>query len=131
MSAAVPQKTGDRPRVSLAPGSPVSLARWKNVVCPRLLLGFFGLHQPALAHRLGEILEQRHAVLPADAGIGDALAVYERLSRNEILASRLEVRFHHEADDAVFAGGNLARNLARDVDLALIHLLAVRVTAID
>src|SRR5258706_15204272 len=123
----MPQKTGDSPR--LDPGS--ALARSENVVCPRLLLGFFGFPQPALAHGFGEVLEQRHAVLPADAGVGDALAVYERLPRHEILASRLEVRFHHEADDAIFAGGDLARDLARDVDLALIHLLAVRMTAID
>src|SRR5258708_19627738 len=115
MSAAVPQKTGDSPRSSLAPGSPVSLARWKNVVCPRLLLGFFGLHQPALAHRLGEILEQRHAVLPADAGIGDALAVYERLSRTEVLAPRLEIPFHHHADDPLFAGAHLPLHLPRAV----------------
>src|SRR5258708_19170451 len=115
MSAAVPQKPGDRPRLSLAPGSPVSLARWKNVVCPRLLLGFFGLHQPALAHRLGQILEQRHAVLPADAGICDALGVYERLSRHEVLAARLEMRFDHDADDTVFSAAHLPLHLPRAV----------------
>src|SRR5207247_7960798 len=79
----------------------------------------------------GGMPEQRTAVLPADAGVGDALAVYEGLCRNESLAAGLEMRFDHEADDAVLAGGDLARDLARDVDLALVHLLAVRMAAID
>src|SRR6266540_1241267 len=101
------------------------------MVCPRLSLGFFGFYQPALAHGLGEILEQRYAVLPADAGVGDALAVYERLSRHQVLASRLEVRFDHDAEDALLARRDLTRDFARHVYLALIHLLAVRMAAID
>src|SRR5204862_406685 len=56
---------------------------------------------------------------------------YEGLSRDEILAARLQVRFDHEADDSILAGGDLARDLARDVDLTLIYLLAVRMAAID
>src|SRR2546428_14061878 len=94
-------------------------------VSPGLLLAVLDSHVQALADRLGEILEQRNAVLPADAGIGDALAVYQRFSRNQALASRLVGRFDHEGADAVFAGGDLVGALARDGDLELIHILDV------
>ena len=46
-----------------------------------------GACRRAGAARLGEALEQRHGVVPADAGVGDALAVRERLARHEVLAA--------------------------------------------
>src|SRR5262249_17753857 len=93
--------------------------------------GLARFHQPALAHRVGEIAQERHAVLPADARVGQALAVGQRLAGNQILAPGLEVRLDHHAEDAVLPRGDLPADLARDVDLPLIHLLAVRVAAVD
>src|SRR5262245_61927979 len=50
---------------------------------------------PALAHALGERLEDLHRVVPADARIGDRNAVREGLAGNEVLASRVQVALDH------------------------------------
>ena len=52
----------------------------------------------------------RHAVLRA------------RLPGTQVLASRIEVALDHHADDPLVAAGDLRRDVARDVDLALVLL---------
>src|SRR5690349_945945 len=69
------------------------------------------------AHRRGEGVEQRARVLPAEAGVGDALAEDEGLALLQLLASLDQVRLDHHPDDAPLAAGELRRDVARDVDL--------------
>ena len=45
-----------------------------------------GFHA-AFARRVGERIDQSPAVFPTDAGVGDALAVDQGLSRDQILAA--------------------------------------------
>src|SRR6185436_14982277 len=96
----------------------------------RLLLGFHQLDTPP-AHAIGERLEQLLAVLPADAAIGDALPVDERLTRHEILPPGFQVTLDHDAENAVLAGGELARDIGADLDLLLRILARVRMAEID
>lgn len=48
--------------------------------------------------------QHRSGIVPADAGIGDALAVLKGgdgiLARRELLRARLQVAFHHDGEDA-------------------------------
>ncbi len=53
------------------------------------------------------------------------------VARNEVLASRIQVAFDHDAEDAIVAGGDLRADVARDVDLAFVPALAVGVRAVD
>src|SRR3970282_2469077 len=83
------------------------------------------------APRRGQIVEQRHALSPADATVGHALPVDQRLPRNEILASGLQMRLDHQTEDVFVSRAELARYLGCDLDLAHRILVAVRVAAID
>lgn len=55
-------------------------------------------------HRAAEYIEHGERVVPADAGIGDALAIGELggvvLAGVELLCTRLDVAFHHHAEDS-------------------------------
>src|SRR3970282_714777 len=70
-------------------------------------------------------------VLPAEAGVGDALAELERPTGGRLLAALDEVRFDHRADDAALVAGDLVRDVASDLDLALVVLRGVGVRAVD
>ena len=69
--------------------------------------------------------------VPADAGVGDALAVDEFFAGNEFLGSGYEVAFEHDAHDAPVATGDLAGDVAADGGLLGVVLVAVRVAAVD
>ena len=51
--------------------------------------------------------------VPADAGVGDRLAVVERLAGRQILAAFVEMAFDHHAEDALLAGGHLRGDVVR------------------
>ena len=74
-------------------------------------------------HRLAQRLQDPQRIVPAQAGVRDALAV-SKLSRFvlvgvELLRARHEVTFNHHAKDAVRSGCELRCDIARHVDLAL------------
>ena len=52
-------------------------------------------------------------------------------ARHQVLPAGVDVAFDHHAEDARVAAGDLRRDVARDVDLALVLLLAVGVRAVD
>ena len=68
-----------------------------------------------------EHLERSHGIIPAEAGVGDALSVSELggivLAGGELLRARLQMAFDHDAEDAAIARLDLRRDVARDLDL--------------
>jgi hypothetical protein len=93
---------------------------------------------PGLAPSLdcrSQRVQHTHAVVPADAGVGDALAVGQRgrvvLAGGELLRAVVQVAFHHHAEDAAVAGGQLRAHVHHHVDLALVLLAAVGVAGVD
>jgi hypothetical protein len=62
-----------------------------------------GLHCTAAADGLRQPVEEPHALLPVEAGIGDRLAAAEILPRHEILPAVHEVALYHQAYDPVLA----------------------------
>src|SRR5688572_18066938 len=82
-------------------------------------------------HCFGKALEQLDRIVPAEAGVGDALSEGERLAGLEVLAPFDQVRLHHDADDAPLAGGDLAADLGGDLGLAAVVLGGVGVRAVD
>src|SRR5512139_2893279 len=85
---------------------------------------------PPGLHRLAQEFEHLHRVVPAQAGVGDAAAVFECdgivLAGGELLRAGLQVALDHHAEDAAGACGDLRADVASDVDLALVLLVAVR-----
>ena len=79
----------------------------------------------------GERGEERVGFGPVDAGVGDALAVYEGLAGNEFLRAGDQVALDHDADDVVISGGDLRGNIFAHDRLAAIVFLAVGVTEVD
>ena len=49
-------------------------------------------HRPRLSDLLGQQFQQRDRVVPAEAGVGDALAVYELPAGPEVLTACHQVR---------------------------------------
>src|SRR5690606_3824358 len=89
------------------------------------------LGESSLSHGVGELLEHRDGVLPAHAGIRDALAVHERLARLEILPAGDEMALDHQAEDPVVPSGDLAGDVLDHADLVLVLLAAVAVAGVD
>src|SRR6266581_4463605 len=85
----------------------------------------------ALAYGLGEYFEQLRRVLPAEAGVGDALAELERLAPAQVLAAFDQVRLDHHADNALLAGADLRSDVGRDASLAPVVLGSIGMRAID
>src|SRR5581483_4341337 len=77
------------------------------------------------AHRVGEGVEQRAALFPADAGVRNALPVDEIFPRDQILASGFQMALDHDAENRAVAGADLRRHVGADRDLALGVLGAV------
>src|SRR4051812_42637591 len=103
--------------------------RWSSSARPALRGFRFGL-ESAGAHCFGELVQHGQRVLPAEAAVGDAHTVLERLAGNEVLAARLQVALHHDTENALVACGNLPRYVVPDVDLLLRILAAVGVAEI-
>src|SRR6185295_7080473 len=82
-------------------------------------------------HGGGQPLQQPHRGRPVHASVGDALAVDERLTGNEILSPADEVALDHHAADAPVARFDLLRDSVDDGGLILRQLAAVAVAGID
>ena len=67
---------------------------------------------------LRQFCEQRVGLVPVDAGVGDALAVDERLAGDELLRAGDEIALDHDADDVAIAGGDLRGHVVADERLA-------------
>src|SRR3569832_59274 len=84
---------------------------------------------------LGQDVQHSHRIVPAETGVRDALAVFQRtrvvLARRELLGAGLEMAFDHHPEDGSRAPGHLLRDIARDIQLLLVLLAAVRVAAVD
>src|SRR5262249_54431850 len=76
---------------------------------------------------LGQRLEDGDRVLPGETGVGDALAVDERLAEPGILAPPDQVALEHDADDVGAPVGELAGQVAGHLRLARMILPAVAV----
>src|SRR5581483_7914848 len=105
-------------------------------VKPRPTRDLFGFavgrsFQTPLARRGGERVDQSSAVFPANTGVGDALAVGQRFSRDQILAPGFQMALDHDAEDARVAAGDLRRDVVPDGDLFEGILAAVVVAAVD
>src|SRR5439155_17895411 len=87
--------------------------------------------RPPRPRRLGELLEHRHGLVPADARVGDALTVGESRSIRELLTAFHQEALEHHADDAALARGQLLGDGSRDVSLTAEVLLAVAVAGVD
>src|SRR5687768_9356441 len=85
----------------------------------------------ALAHGLGEFVEERAALFPGDTAVGNAHAILQGLARHEVLPPAFEMAFHHDAEDALFAAADLRRDVVSHVELLLRILAAVAVAEID
>src|SRR6266511_931657 len=94
-------------------------------------LGRVGQEYAAPAHGVAKLAQHADACVPADARIGDTDSVFEGLAGKQVLPPGIDVTFEHHADDAIVAARDLAGNIARDLDLTLVLLLAVRMRAID
>src|ERR1035437_3878474 len=66
----------------------------------------------------GEVAKDVDSFRPAEATIREALAVDERLARNELLRAGDKVALNHDADDATIARCELVGDISRDESLA-------------
>ena len=79
----------------------------------------------------GELLEQRVGLVPVDAGVGNALAVGERLTGNELLRAGNQIALEHHPDYVRIAPGNLGGDVSADNRLTVVILAAVSVAAVN
>src|SRR5690606_11898652 len=93
------------PRHLPPPGSGRTDIRHRRQASGRLV----ALHRQraTTAHRLGQPLQYRDRSLPAQAAVGDALAIDQRAPVHRILAATDQVAFHHDADDPPLAAFQL------------------------
>lgn len=91
-------------------------------------------HQPSLrrastasARRVQQLL----GTIPRHACVGDRLAVFQLVERRGLLIARLEEAFHHDAENALFAGRDACGDFFDHFGLAHLVLAAVAVRGID
>src|SRR5215831_11190295 len=119
-----------------AAGEAVSLSSTSSATaplreCAGARSGRVGQQHPALTDGIGQVAHHADGRVPADAGVGDAHAVGERLPGKQILAPGVDVALDHRADDPAIAAADLGRDVLRDFDLPFVLFLAVRVRAVD
>src|SRR6185437_3658708 len=85
----------------------------------------------ALAYRLRQPLQHLHRAVPADATIGDALPIAQRLSWPQFLPAAEQMAFHHHAENAPLAGGYPRGKILDHRRLVLRVLAAVGMAGID
>src|SRR6218665_1209075 len=87
------------------------------------------------ANRRAQHLQHLDRIVPAEAGVGDALAVRELgrivLAGAELLRAVDQMALDHDAEDLLAAGLDLRGDVACHVELALVLLSAVCMRAID
>ena len=74
-------------------------------------------------HCIGEFMQKRFGLLPADTGVGDALAVDEILVIAPILASGHQKTFNHNSNDAWIPALSTC-NIPPHIDLLFLGALA-------
>src|SRR3989338_4372403 len=84
-----------------------------------------GSRAAAGAHALGELAEDRDGRLPADAGVGDALAVAQGGGGAQGPPALPDEALNHDAEDRGLALRELRRDVLRDERLAAVGLVAV------
>src|SRR5690606_26649972 len=72
----------------------------------------------AVLDGVGKEVEHAAGVVPAEAAVGDALAVGEGGAWNDVLAARDEKALEHDAEDRGASAGDLVRDRAGDLGLA-------------
>ena len=82
-------------------------------------------------HRLRQTLQHGQRLFPADAGVGHAHAVLQRLAGHDVLPAFVEVAFDHHAGDARFARRDLLAHRGRHRDLLAVLFVAVGVREVD
>src|SRR4051794_34472069 len=85
----------------------------------------------AVAPPRGEAVEPVDRRLPVHAGVGDRLAVGQRVAVGDVLPAADEEGLEHDADDRAAAAGDLLADLRGDERLALVVLAAVVVRGVD
>ena len=73
----------------------------------------------AFGRRRRQGFECRHRRVPADAAVGDRLAVGQAAGRRRGPGGRRRGCFDHDADDAAVAGGDLGADVGEDEGLVL------------
>mmetsp|Transcript_25753 Transcript_25753/g.61161 ORF Transcript_25753/g.61161 Transcript_25753/m.61161 type:complete len:439 (+) Transcript_25753:348-1664(+) len=85
------------------------------------------------SHRLRKRLQHLFGGVPVDAGVGDALAVLQRLPailEGLGLVARHQIRLHHHSQHRPGASGDLAREFGSDEGLVGVEFLAVAMRAV-
>src|SRR4051812_29626161 len=124
-----PDRTADDRRASRHPPAP-ALDRPRSTMRARMSTDARAAPHPCSLSQLG----QHHlGRLGIDAGVGDALAVLQRLRMPaiEVLPSGDEIALDHHAANRPLTGCHLPCQVAHDVDLAEVVLLAVAVGGVD
>ena len=57
----------------------------------------------ALPHGIGQLAQNVHCLRPADAGVGHALSIHQRLALDRLLRAGDEVALNHDADNTAIA----------------------------
>src|SRR3954452_13462284 len=124
-----PDRTADDRRASRHPPAP-ALDRPRSTMRARMSRDARAAPRPCSLSQLG----QHHLGRPEiDAGVGDALAVLQQLwmPTIEVLPSGDEIALHHHAANRPLTGCHLPCQVAHDIDLAQVVLLAVAVGGVD
>src|SRR6266850_5741365 len=102
-------------------------------LCRKLAVTSFPLvaSLTAFPHRFRERGEQRRRIVPAEAGIGNALSKAQWFGIGKLLAAFDEVRLDHHADDAALAASELPADIARHLRLPAVVLPGVGMRAVD
>src|SRR5271169_1413955 len=82
-------------------------------------------------HGIRQFSKQLRGFIPSHARIGDALAMSQRLTGNQLLCTWDQIALQHDADDAPLAGGELFRDIPAHCTLASVVFVAVGVAAVD
>lgn len=91
-------------------------------------IGLLALHLSSGADSIGELLEHVDSRIPIDARVGDGDALLECGETSccwSLLVAFVDVRFDHDADDAVFAFAELIANGLCDLGLVSVVLEGV------
>src|SRR5688500_4673535 len=85
----------------------------------------------SLLDRGSEVVEEFDRVVPAQAGVGHALAVGEIAAVAEVLTALRQMAFDHQAEDPAFAIADLASDVGDDRALPAEILGTVAVAGVD
>ena len=76
-------------------------------------------------------MQQLFGTVPWHAGVGDGLAVFKLVERSRLLVARVEEAFHHDAEDALFAGRDAPCDVFDHFRFTYFVFTAVAVSRVD